>query len=324
MKRNARLYAIFASVGMVMLILDGKTALYGAKEGLALALEVVVPSLFPFFFLSVLLSGALMSGSSPILRPLGWLFGLPESGGAFLIPGILGGYPAGAQCIAAAHDAGAVTREEGEKLLSFCNNAGPSFLFGMIGPMFPEAWMAWALWGIHLFGAVCVSRVFPVTCAGLADTALPSPAAALKKSTLLMATVCGWVVLFRVWIAFLDRWVLWLLPVEGQAVIRGLLELSNGVCCLAQIGDWKIRFLLCSLMLGCGGLCVTMQTAAAAGGLSIRRYLLGKGIQSLISGAICCGILWNFWAPSAALALIGRLYLGKKEKSSSNHRLFGV
>lgn len=324
MKRNACLTALAASAGMLMLILDGKTALSGAKEGLSLALEVVAPSLFPFFFLSVLLSGALMSGSTPILRPLGRLFGLPADAASFLIPGILGGYPAGAQCIATAYESGNLTREDAENLLAFCNNAGPSFLFGMIGPMFPEPYMVWALWGIHLLGAVCASRVFPCRSGTTGHSALPSPATALKKSSILMATVCGWVVLFRVLLAFLDRWVLWLLPSGGQTLLRGLLELSNGVCCLPQTEDVRLRFLLCSVMLGCGGLCVAMQTAAAAGSLSIRKYLFGKGIQTAVSIALCCAFLWNFWVPLGILALFPATYLGKKEKSSSNQHLCGV
>jgi len=309
---------------MLMLILDGKTALIGAKEGLDLALEVVVPSLFPFFFLSVLLSGGLMQGNMPLLRPLGRLFGMKENGAAFLIPGILGGYPAGAQCIAAAFESGNLKKEDAEKLMAFCNNAGPAFLFGMIGPMFPETWMVWALWGIHLFGAVCASRLFPCEAGSGVEAANLSPSGALKKSTALMATVCGWVVLFRVMLAFLDRWVLWLLPLEGQILLRGFLELSNGVCALPFIADVKLRFLMCSVMLGCGGLCVAMQTAAAAGALSIRRYLLGKGIQSLVSVAVCCVLLWKMWTPLAVVALVLATCLRKKEKSSSNRQLCGV
>lgn len=324
MKRNACLTALGACAGMLMLILDGKTALLGAKEGFSLALEVVAPSLFPFFFLSVLLSGALMEGRTPLLRPLGWLFGLKEDGAAFLIPGILGGYPAGAQCIVAAYESGNLKKEDAENLLSFCNNAGPSFLFGMIAPMFPKAWMAWALWGIHLFGAMCASRIFPCSAEGSASTKALSLAEALKKSTGLMANVCGWVVLFRVLIVFLDRWVLWLLPEEAQILLRGLLELSNGVCNLPLIDDIKLRFCLCSVMLCCGGLCVAMQTAAAAGSLSIRKYLMGKGIQCAVSIAMCSGFLWKQWVPLAVLAIVGATYLGKKEKSSSNRQLCGV
>lgn len=316
--------ALGACAGMLMLILDGKTALLGAKEGFCLALEVVAPSLFPFFFLSVLLSGALMQGKTPLLRPLGWLFGLKENGAAFLIPGILGGYPAGAQCIAAAYESGNLKKEDAENLLAFCNNAGPSFLFGMIAPMFPKAWMVWALWGIHLFGAMCASRFFSCCAEGDASTKPLSTSEALKKSTVLMVNVCGWVVLFRVLIAFLDRWVLWLLPVEGQILLRGLLELSNGVCSLALIEDIKLRFFLCSTMLCCGGLCVAMQTAAAAGRLSIRNYLFGKGIQTLVSIALCCGFLWKQWVPLAGLAIVVVTYLGKKEKNSSNRQLCGV
>ena len=68
-----------------------------------------------------------------------------------------------------------------------------------------------------------------------------------------MGNVCGWVILFRILIAFLERWFLWLLPASVRVAVTGLLELSNGCCALAEIKDFKMRFLLCSGMLSFGG-----------------------------------------------------------------------
>ena len=36
------------ALGMIVLILDSKTALSGCREGVTLCLNVVIPSLFPF------------------------------------------------------------------------------------------------------------------------------------------------------------------------------------------------------------------------------------------------------------------------------------
>ena len=311
--------------GMLVLILDGKTALDGARQGIALCLKTVIPSLFPFFVLSILLTSSLMGRSMAALRPFGRLFGLPAGAESLLIPAFLGGYPVGAQTVAAAFRNGQLPRQEAERLLSFCSNAGPAFLFGMAGSMFPSRWMAWALWGIHICGALFASLLIPgkrgksVTPAG--GQAL-SPSSALNAALRVMASVCGWVVLFRVILAFLGRWVLWLLPGAAQVAIAGLLELSNGCCALPAVQDISARFCICSGMLSFGGLCVTMQTRSVTEGLSMRLYLLGKLLQTLFSLAFALLIMYGVWLPFGVTVLAALLV--KIQKKSSFSPAFGV
>ena len=63
---------------MLALILDGRTAIDGARQGIELCLRTVIPSLFPFFVLSILLTSSLLGSSLAVLRPLGRLFGMPD------------------------------------------------------------------------------------------------------------------------------------------------------------------------------------------------------------------------------------------------------
>ena len=46
--RNQLWTGLTGAAGMLVLILDAKTALAGAKEGIQLCLYTVIPSLFPF------------------------------------------------------------------------------------------------------------------------------------------------------------------------------------------------------------------------------------------------------------------------------------
>ena len=64
---------------------------------------------------------------------------------------------------------------------------------------------------------------------------------ALQCSLKIMANVCGWIILFRILIAFMTRWVLWLLPVPAQVAITGILELSNGCCALDKISNEELK-----------------------------------------------------------------------------------
>ena len=52
---------ILPACGMMMLILDSQTAMHGAAEGIVLCINSVVPSLFPFFVLSILLTNRVLN-----------------------------------------------------------------------------------------------------------------------------------------------------------------------------------------------------------------------------------------------------------------------
>jgi hypothetical protein len=286
MKRN-RYFVILGSVaGIFMLIIDGQTALMGASEGMELCIKTVIPSLFPFFVLSSMLTSSLMGTSIGFLRPFFHCLGVPSGAESLVVTGFLGGYPVGAQSVASAYRAGVLTKNTAQRMLAFCNNAGPSFLFGMVSSVFPYRWMVWMLWAIHILGAIFAALMIPNE-----DTAPSKPvkgqilnlSAAIVASIRVMAVVCAWIVLFRIVITFLNRWFLWLLPTSLQVAIMGVLELANGCCALEQITDVNLRFVICSGMLAFGGICVTMQMVSVTGGLSLKQYFLGKAIQTAFS-----------------------------------------
>ena len=286
MKKSGTLPGIFAALGMLLLILDSRTALTGAREGIELCVRTVIPSLFPFFVLSILLTGSLTGREMPILRPLEKLTGIPKGSGSILLTGLLGGYPVGAQSVAQAKETGRLSPGDARRMLAFCNNAGPAFLFGMASSLFPKPWMAWALWALHILSALTVSLFLPGESAREIHTApgnRPTLSSAMASALRVMATVCGWVVLFRVVIAFVGRWFSWLLPAECQVILSGLLELTNGCCSLASIENVELRFLLCSAMLAFGGLCVAMQTFSVAQDTDLTLYFPGKLMQTAFS-----------------------------------------
>ena len=75
MNRRQRFSGLAALLGMILLILDGKTAVAGAQEGITLCLKTVIPSLFPFFILSAVV---IQSGNVPGLGGIRRVFGLAE------------------------------------------------------------------------------------------------------------------------------------------------------------------------------------------------------------------------------------------------------
>lgn len=339
MRGNRTVLTIGGAVGMLLLILDGRTALLGMWAGIELCLKTVVPSLFPFFVLSTILTSSLLGTNAGVFGPFFKVCRIPSGAESVFLTGLLGGYPLGARTISDSCHSGQLSREDGKRMLAFCNNAGPAFIFGMAGTMFQEKWIPWALWGIHILGAVFTALVLPPNRYGAAKVKKAPPAslpAAVRSSIGAMANVCAWVVLFRVVIAFLDRWVLWLLPEIGQVLVYGLLELSNGCCALDRIANEGLRVILCSCLLAFGGVCVAMQTVSVAAEIDIGLYLPGKLVQTSFCVLLSCALQWSVpaieQAEHSAVIMTGAFlstvicvgFLRKLQKSSSIPEPVGV
>ena len=251
------------ALGMLVLILDGKTAMTGAAEGLAICIQTLIPNLFPFFLLSSMLTSSL-------------------SGRALILTGILGGYPVGAGNVAQAYRAGQLSKAEAERMAVLCNCAGPSFIFGVIVPVIGDLKAGFIIWGAYLLSIFALWMILPKAKPIEGFSKPLKLQQALRSSLCAMAGVCGWVILFRVFLSILDRWVLWLLPQWASVVLYGILELSNG--CLALAGlDPALAVILAAGFVAFGGVCVLLQTASVTEGLSLSYYFPGKVFQSAVS-----------------------------------------
>lgn len=309
--RTNLLSALLSAAGMLTLILDSRTALQGAAEGIELCIYTVVPSLLPFFVFAILLTSTLAGKEIKLLSPLGKACGIPKGAETLLLVGLLGGYPVGAQSVAQAYHDNLLTEQDAKRLLGFCSNAGPAFIFGIAGSLFSNQRQAWLLWAIHIASALIVGILLPgknrSTSCKCAEQSMDLPKA-LMGAVRILSGVCGWIILFRVLIAFLNRWFLWLLPKTMQVAFIGMLELANGCHMLFSIQSESMRFILAAVILGFGGVCVGMQTISVTKGLGTGWYFPGKLLQGLfslvLSLAIEFGISNAFFLIFSTIALL--------------------
>lgn len=277
------LLGCISAVFMIILIMDTKTSVQGAINGIELCLKTVIPSLFPFFFLSGFIGSSIMGYSGKLLRPIGRICGIPSGAEPLLLLGLTGGYPVGAQAVNAAFEAGCIHRQDAQRMLGFCSSAGPAFIFGMAGELFENKLAPWALWAILILSSLITGILLPGKSSEICNISSHTNKKPLEQAIKAMAAVCGWVVLFRVLLAFLNRWFLWILPQELSIVFTGLLELTNGCIELYRSASPAYQFIALSGILSFGGLCVGLQTVSVAGTLSCKTYFLGKVIQLLIA-----------------------------------------
>lgn len=303
--------ALLSFMAILALILDAGTAVSAAAEGIQLCLQTVVPSLFPFLVASrlFLASGAAQWCTRVVGPVMGPAFGLPAQGASALALGMLSGYPVGAQTAASLYGAGQLSKEEAERLLAFCSNAGPAFIFGMVGGLLGSGKIAAVLYAIHICSALLTGLVLrprgaPVRSGrrelqGRTETVdLPAAVAGAVRTT---GLICGYIVLFRVIGAFLARAFATWMPPAVEIGVAGLLELAGGCSRLPELDAAGLRYCMASGFLAFGGLCVWLQTQSVIRpyGLTGRYYLFGKILQGTIAVLLTWGaqVLLPNWLP---------------------------
>lgn len=301
------LYALAAVAAGLALVACSAEAMEAARGSLRLCGEVLIPSLFPFFVLSGLIQElGLPSRLGRLAAPgMHRLFGVSGQGCAALILGLLAGYPLGAASAAGLVQRGEISREEGERLLGFCNNSGPAFLIGAAGAgVYGSAKAGVLLYFSHVLAALAAGLLLSRGRRGQGferPSPLPPRAGALPAAVLSavrnVLNVCGFVVAFGVVtgvltaIGLLPALALDLSRLTGlevsacRALLTGFFELGGGVGALRGLAATPANLALCAAIVGWGGLSVHMQTAAVAGDMKTARHLAGRCLSAVFSCA---------------------------------------
>lgn len=135
-KQFQRLIIIFLALIIIILIISfPKQSLSAALKGLNTWLNVVLPSLLPFFIVSDImiqlgLVDFLSAMLNPIMKPL---FNCPGHSSFVWIMSMASGYPMGAKLVASLYEEGSISKVEGQRMLAFCNTSGPLFMIGAVG-----------------------------------------------------------------------------------------------------------------------------------------------------------------------------------------------
>ena len=216
------------------------------------------------------------------------LFRLPGCAGSALLLGLVGGYPIGARTAAELYTSGALTRQEAERLLTFCNNSNPVFLVSVLGSgVFGSVRTGLWLWLIHVCSALLTGLLFRGLGQGRREIPPPvsfqSPSlseaivSAVKDAAGGMLSVCAFVTLFYVLVSPLSR--------SGTAMAGLAVGITELFSLTPLLTCDRPGFLLAAGCAGWGGLSVLCQTAAVLDGtdLSLRPCFLGKLVQGLLS-----------------------------------------
>ena len=288
----------------------------GARNGLALCGQVIIPSMYPFFVLAGIFTclnaggGRRRGGAAP---------------GAVLL-GFLGGYPLGAKTAAQLMERGAVSRAQAQRLQLFCVNAGPAYLIGAVGAGMLGSRRA----GMILFVSMLVSglalgaltRFLPMQEEDEGKTAQAASLpplqeggrkrfdyvllTAVTQATGSILSVCAWIVLFSSLCSLLRLLPHGLWP--AIPTLHVVLEVSSGTVAVVRAG--MPLPVLCAA-LGWGGLAVHCQMLGdiRKTGLPLRLFWVSRLLHGALGAAVCAALVRWFPVemPTAALWGAGRM-----------------
>lgn len=249
------------------------------------------------------------------------IFKVPGISAFAFIMGSISGYPVGARIVTSLRNNNLISKEQGERLLSFTNNSGPLFIIATIGiGLFGNSTIGILLLVVHLFSAISVAILlglfsknaycnstettkFDVTKSPITVNSLGSVLSkAILDSVNTLFLIGGFIVLFSVIISiFMHCGVFYALknlltpvftffnvnPEFIESILVGILEVTNGVNMISNVHvkNISINLILTAFVLGFGGISVTLQILSVISNsdLSIKPYILGKLMQASFS-----------------------------------------
>lgn len=308
------------SMAALALLLWPETSASAIDRGLRICARSLLPTLFPFFVVTNLwlrlgYGAALSRAAAPLTETA---FHLPGAAASALVLGAVGGYPVGARTAARLCSSAQLKKADAQRLLCFCNNAGPAFVVGIIGVgVFQSAAVGAVLYGIHLLSALLLGRLVrpsrkPETTAAITEHRdRPTGSAvfteAIRDAGGTIIQVCVFVLFFSILTGFLTC----LTPETARSqpwyvLLTGMLELAGGADALAA-APWPPQAKLCAsaFLLGWGGFCVHGQTLSLLGdtGLHGGPYLLCKLAQGAVSAAMAWLLAPLLPLPAACFAV---------------------
>lgn len=338
-----RVNKVFLSITAAALVagmaLAPQSAYEGARLGLRIWGEIVVPALLPFFIGAeilmdlgvVSLVGVLLE---PLMRPV---FALPGAASFALAVGYTSGYPVGAAVAARLRQEGLLTREEAERVVSFCNNASPLFILVAVSVgMFGNPALGPFILAVHYLSNLSIGFALG-RLAPRAAAHNPRPAAAplvilplgrmLSKAvgaaTGKMLQVGGFIILFAVIITLARHFGLLDVPIRclerilpafglppqlATPLVSGFFEMTLGTNLAAQAAVPLVyKLAAVQAVLAWSGLSIQAQIAAfvAQTDVRLRTYYLSR-LAQVVLAILLTLVLFPFFEPHLTAVVMAK------------------
>jgi len=302
---------------ILLLILYPERYIKSSMNGISLFVKVVLPSLFPFFFITALLTRMkTVSSFAKLLSPLTKkIFRCPGISSYVYIMSILSGYPVGCKIIAELYENKVINSNEATKMSTFCSTSGPLFIIGSIGVgMLANKTAGLTLYLCHILsGFLCgiIFRFYGDTSTNNMPVKKPAIdnilGEAIYTSVISILTVGGFITVFYILADMLIDFNV-LLPLQcfislllvpftkdttlAKYISEGIIEGTRGCGLLASLSSPLILPAI-SFVIAFGGLSIIIQqlTYLKKAKANLGIFMLSKFVHAILSFIICLIII---------------------------------
>ncbi len=271
----------------------------GITNGLKICFSTVIPSLFPFMVLSLYIANSnSLTPISKLFAPVTRLiFKQNENAAPVILMGLIGGFPVGIKMTATLFSKGEITKNEAQRLATFCMNSGPAFAISAVGANM----LGNKKCGVIIFASLCISYLIcgfissffrnkndkPIHKVSKNQLHISALSASVTDAVNSILSICAWIVLFSA----LTQIIFQLKFSENTTqILLGALEVTKGTTLLS--GNMPVEIL--TFFIGFGGFCVHAQVFSYVKsiGLSYVRFFVSRVLGGGIASIVCHIILY--------------------------------
>lgn len=299
---------------IVMIIIQPNICISSVYNGLSVWAKTILPSLFPFVFLTQILTklNTLDGLSKRLSKITKFLFKAPAISGYIFLMSIVSGYPVGAKLISEFYGSGKITQKQANKLVSFCSTSGPLFIIGSVGVgIFLNKKIGYILFASHIFSSIINGIIYRNKFADQTEkeidkdnqTNLTQILPETMQSTVLSCLIVGgYIAIFFMIIDIINNFGIFsplisainhIFPninqVEIKSTIFGFIEMSKGCIEIAKTNISLVaKATITSFLISFGGLCTFFQatTFLSKCKVNLKFYLFQKFTHALISAIL--------------------------------------
>lgn len=306
------LYSFITILFLVLLLIFPNQAVNGAKNGLLLWFNTIVPTLLPFMIVSnIIIKLNITYYITFFISPfLNKLFHISTYGAYAFLTGFVFGYPMGAKITADLRKDFLITHQEASYLLSFCNNVSPVFIINYIVlSALNEPSLIFATLGI-IYGSslICAVIFLPQfihknsvqasqtsqhhiynnssknTSHAVSNIDFKIVDESIMNGFETITKLGGYIILFGILSSLIT-----VLPLNNKiiSIITAITEITNGISLVssADYFSFELKYIIIVAAASFGGLSSIAQTAGMikSSSLSVKSYIFSKIINTTIS-----------------------------------------
>lgn len=306
---------------IILIIISNPTKFTsGTVSGLKLFFFNVLPGLFPFMFLTKIITelGMILKASQKLDKFSYKLFGTPGVSIYALAMSIISGYPIGAKIIADLYEKNQITENEAKKMSVFCTTSGPIFVIGAVGvSMFHNYKFGLILYFSHILSSIILGIFFNIITKNKEtkqnknvikkELIITKPSniisTSINQTTNSLFIVAAYITIFYLVAEILESLQVFkfltnlMFPIfsklnfnkaQTSGFIYGILEVTRGSKCLSMLST-KSSAILASGIISFSGFSIIMQSMSFLKEAKIKthNFVFAKCVHCVLSMFLC-------------------------------------